>query len=105
MQMTTHRIWIAALAGLIALWMISPLGAIAQTTKGTTAEGALDKFLDPASADLATKLEVLQHASISKKLGSLLWHFARSTGIASACARYPFLRATRRSCQAISLHQ
>lgn len=62
MQTTAHRIWIAALAGLIALWMISPLGAIAQTTKGTAAEGALDKFLDPASSDLATKLEVLQHA-------------------------------------------
>ncbi|MCA3081969.1 MAG: S9 family peptidase [Rhodocyclaceae bacterium] len=62
MHTITRCRWVAALAASIALFMTSPIGAVAQTAKGTAAEGALDKFLDPASADLATKLEVLQHA-------------------------------------------
>jgi hypothetical protein len=62
MHTITRCRWVAALAASIALLMTSPIGAVAQTIKGIAAESTLDKFLAPASADLATKLEVLQHA-------------------------------------------
>jgi dipeptidyl aminopeptidase/acylaminoacyl peptidase len=76
----TPRRWIGALALGVTAITSAPIVASAQTAKAPAAEGALDKFLDPASTDTATKLDVLQHALYLQETRLLVVAFRQEYG-------------------------